>query len=123
MPLIKCPDCATEISDQAPACPKCARPMTAAARPADSRPEGASDAVRLGLESGLRVGGGGFVLAFFICCVFYGSQHASSAFWALNAAWESIGSILGYSVLVGVVFAVVGGPIVVVTRWRRQDDD
>lgn len=28
MALIKCPDCGTEISDQASACPKCARPMT-----------------------------------------------------------------------------------------------
>ena len=27
MALIKCPDCSTEVSDQAAACPKCARPM------------------------------------------------------------------------------------------------
>lgn len=27
MPLITCPDCGKEISDQAPACPNCARPM------------------------------------------------------------------------------------------------
>lgn len=27
MPLVKCPDCGTEVSDQADACPKCARPM------------------------------------------------------------------------------------------------
>ena len=26
MPLIKCPDCGTEVSDLAAACPKCARP-------------------------------------------------------------------------------------------------
>jgi len=26
MPLLKCPDCGTDFSDQAPACPKCARP-------------------------------------------------------------------------------------------------
>jgi hypothetical protein len=26
MPLITCPDCGTEMSDAAPACPKCARP-------------------------------------------------------------------------------------------------
>ena len=29
MPLVPCPDCNTEVSDQAPACPKCGRPMSA----------------------------------------------------------------------------------------------
>ena len=29
MALITCPDCKTEISDAAPACPKCGRPPTA----------------------------------------------------------------------------------------------
>ena len=28
MPLIKCPDCEKEISDQAPTCPHCGRPST-----------------------------------------------------------------------------------------------
>lgn len=27
MPLIRCPDCGTEMSDKAPACPKCGRPI------------------------------------------------------------------------------------------------
>jgi hypothetical protein len=27
MALIQCPDCFTQVSDQAPACPKCARPI------------------------------------------------------------------------------------------------
>ncbi len=27
MPLVKCPDCQKEISDQAPVCPGCGRPM------------------------------------------------------------------------------------------------
>jgi len=27
MPLVKCADCGTEVSDQAPACPKCGRPI------------------------------------------------------------------------------------------------
>ncbi len=27
MPLIPCPDCGTEVSDKAEACPKCARPL------------------------------------------------------------------------------------------------
>jgi len=29
MPLVRCPDCSAEISDQAPACPKCGRPRVA----------------------------------------------------------------------------------------------
>ena len=29
MPLITCPDCGTEVSDQAPACVKCGRPLGA----------------------------------------------------------------------------------------------
>ncbi len=33
MPLIHCPDCATEVSDQAAACPKCARPIAAQPQP------------------------------------------------------------------------------------------
>ena len=30
MPLIKCPDCGTEISDQAPTCLKCGKPLNQA---------------------------------------------------------------------------------------------
>jgi uncharacterized membrane protein YdbT with pleckstrin-like domain len=33
MPLITCPDCATQVSDAAPACPKCGRPMAKADQP------------------------------------------------------------------------------------------
>ena len=33
MPLITCPDCGTEVSDQAPACVKCGRPMGESQRP------------------------------------------------------------------------------------------
>jgi hypothetical protein len=32
MPLIKCPDCQTEMSDAADKCPKCGRPNTIAAK-------------------------------------------------------------------------------------------
>jgi len=31
MALITCPDCQAQVSDAAPACPKCGRPMAAAA--------------------------------------------------------------------------------------------
>lgn len=33
MALITCPDCNTEMSDQAPACPKCGRPRQVAVAP------------------------------------------------------------------------------------------
>jgi hypothetical protein len=33
MPLVKCPDCGTDVSDRAPTCPKCGAP-----RPADAPP-------------------------------------------------------------------------------------
>ena len=32
MPLINCPDCGTEVSDAAPNCPKCNRPIAKAER-------------------------------------------------------------------------------------------
>ena len=34
MPLLTCPDCNNLVSDLAPACPKCGRPMKAATPPA-----------------------------------------------------------------------------------------
>lgn len=36
MPLIECPDCGKQISDAAPACPSCGRPMVTD-RPAPTR--------------------------------------------------------------------------------------
>lgn len=33
MPLITCPDCSAQVSDQAPACIQCGRPMGAASSP------------------------------------------------------------------------------------------
>jgi hypothetical protein len=37
MALINCPDCGTEVSDAAPACPKCGRPIALAAQPVHAR--------------------------------------------------------------------------------------
>ncbi len=42
MALVQCPDCKAEISDAAPACPKCGRPMGAPApvvAPAPGQPK------------------------------------------------------------------------------------
>ena len=33
MPLTTCPDCSASVSDAAPACPKCGRPLAAGAPP------------------------------------------------------------------------------------------
>lgn len=33
MGLVKCPDCGHDVSDLAPACPQCARPMQGADKP------------------------------------------------------------------------------------------
>lgn len=40
MALVKCPDCGTEVSDRAPSCPKCGRPIAAGpAAPAAAPPK------------------------------------------------------------------------------------
>jgi hypothetical protein len=33
MPLVTCPDCGKEVSDQAPSCPSCGRPLAAPRQP------------------------------------------------------------------------------------------
>ncbi len=128
MPLIKCPDCSTEVSDQAPACPKCGRPMSRGMPPqasdeGQSRPEGAKNALRIAVDAGVRMAliSGGFT--FLLLCIYHAAEHSSSIYWALNSVWESIGSIIGYSLLVGLGIGVVGAPFAVVVAWRRGDED
>src|SRR4051812_27277887 len=38
MALVKCPDCGREVSDLAPACPTCGRPMAASGGPSTAPP-------------------------------------------------------------------------------------
>lgn len=38
MPLIPCPDCGTEVSDRAPVCPKCGRPIAPPVMPPSPTP-------------------------------------------------------------------------------------
>lgn len=57
MPLISCPDCNKEISDAAPICPSCGRPMVSAPFRADA-PIGGSYVAKRKRSSGL----GAFVL-------------------------------------------------------------
>lgn len=57
MPLISCPDCGSQVSNQASACPKCARPI---ASPVATQSSGVD-------SSGLY--GFGFILAWIIYAV------------------------------------------------------
>ena len=55
MPLISCPDCGTEVSDRAPACPRCGAPIAAPAAPAAPppiAPPSLSPAERVFLQEG-----------------------------------------------------------------------
>jgi hypothetical protein len=56
MALIKCPDCATDVSDAAPACPRCGRPNSLATARATKKAPPKSQNLS-----------GGFVLLVFIC--------------------------------------------------------
>lgn len=42
MPLINCPDCGRSVSDAAPACPGCGRPLIEPARPQGRPPQDGS---------------------------------------------------------------------------------
>lgn len=55
MALITCPDCGKQLSDQAPACPNCGRPMKK--KPIDKR-------VRISIPNTEALGGQGLMNAF-----------------------------------------------------------
>lgn len=63
MALVTCPDCGTQISDQAPACPKCGRPLQAqpqqpqqAQQPQQPQWQPARQAPKSGMSTGLIIG-------------------------------------------------------------------
>ncbi len=61
MPLIACPDCGSQVSDLAPACIQCGRPIAAAAPvpvPFTTR----NVRARSGVADGIKIGFGMFVL-------------------------------------------------------------
>lgn len=71
MPLIQCPDCSREVSDQAPACPSCGRPI------AVQRVELNSEPIRVAPTKGegcflqtLNIGCVVFVVLFALGCLF-----------------------------------------------------
>lgn len=74
MPLITCPDCSSQVSDAAPACPKCGRPIAAvAAQPVS---------VQRGIGTGVKIGFGMFIvlpLLLFGGCLFFFSMLFTGA--------------------------------------------
>ena len=72
MALITCPDCKNSVSDQAPACPKCGRPIKVAftAPAAESRPSIITATKREGLFLQSMNVGCMLILAFFALVFF-----------------------------------------------------
>jgi len=84
MPLVTCPDCTTEVSDAAFACPKCGHPMQVPPKPA-TKSVGSSALVGAGTGFGL-----GFLMA-----------------WSTCRNVDATG-ILIYGSLAGALFAILG---------------
>ena len=59
MALIKCPDCQSDVSDLAPACPKCGRPIAAKSTPVAMTPEAT---IRKPISLGVKIGIGMFIV-------------------------------------------------------------
>lgn len=55
MGMITCPDCKRDISDAAPSCPGCGRPMKATAAPKEVK-------ARSGIMDGVNIGCGIFIV-------------------------------------------------------------
>jgi hypothetical protein len=72
------------------------------------------------VDSAIRAGLLGLLFGLIISPLFFALQHTSSVHWALVAVWDNVGSIVAYSFLAALVFAVVGAPIGVITNWRRS---
>ena len=70
MPLIKCPDCNHDVSDQAQMCPKCSRPMSPVITTESSSKLSSSD-----------VFWSGYFIALLIYGVKYGFVHAVTFGW------------------------------------------
>ena len=125
MALITCPDCGTEVSDQAPACPKCARPL--------------EKSVGAHLRSGVTARGAGGAISrtlFFgivVLMILYTAACGFSCFNTIGAAdeipkggAESTGFLLGMGLSWLMIFGVwavgivVLGVIALVVKPRHQ---
>jgi hypothetical protein len=100
MALIVCPDCESQVSDQALACPKCARPMAAATIVATT-----PDVSKERASSTLSHAGVGFFVGFMLVwggCGKFESMEPNG--FALSAFGGAIFAILG-----AILGAVLGG--------------
>jgi len=121
MALVVCPDCQTQVSDAALACPRCGRPMASPQSPTVTG--AAKSAATLAADAAIRAGLLGFFLGLLLLSVVHAWEHNSTAYWAMRAVWENIGSILGYSVLAAFAFAAIGAPLGAIMNFRRGGDD
>lgn len=80
MALIKCPECAVEVSDKAPACPKCAFPIKATTIEQTGK----------SYKAGVLVGSLTFIVG--ICCIIGGDDSGFGLLAMLFGAAIFIGS-------------------------------
>lgn len=87
MALVKCPDCGTEVSDAAPACVKCGRPLLV---PGASRAKASLGGALLGF-------GGGWMLTWGACGNFNPNLRGEHVviFGAMGALFAIVGAIVG----------------------------
>jgi hypothetical protein len=95
MPLITCPDCSAEVSDAAPACPKCGRPMVAAPVAPKGRVE--AKTVHAGIGVLVQLVGAVFLLPamLWIAWVLFGSALGANALGTMMVLPGLPGLIIG----------------------------
>lgn len=86
MTLIKCPECQTEVSDHAAACPKCAHPFSGTTRPE----------VSYGIMAALGIGAGLTILALFLPWLKITSSYSMSG-WDIFSGAQKLTSMFGGS--------------------------
>lgn len=68
MALVKCPDCSKEVSDQAPACIHCGRPLKQAVQPGSAKAvEKGVQRSRFRYEAGTAIGSLGVIFGIIVC--------------------------------------------------------
>jgi TM2 domain-containing membrane protein YozV len=115
MPVIQCPDCGNQVSDAAPACIHCGRPMGASRAPQDSRStrvrRQASTAVETRVASERKSTGLAYVLWFFLGTLgihnFYLGRTVLGLVQVACFVLGPLSMILG---LLGIVFSTAGDP-------------
>jgi len=85
--LVECPDCSASVSDQAVACPQCARPMTMPSTSSGQAEESEGDGWGFYFL--------GYFLALIIFCVKYGVAYGLTFGWMVALlSWLYVGFAL-----------------------------